>query len=45
MHLCDRINNGMLFYEHGHTDPTDIQKERQFQEEREHCKEVVFECN
>ena len=45
MHLCDRINNGMLFYEHGHTDPADIQKERQLQEERDHCKEVVFEYN
>ena len=45
MHLCDRINNGTLFYEHGHTDPADIQKERQLQEERDHCKEVVFEYN
>ena len=35
----------MLFYEHGHTDPADIQKERQLQEERDHCKEVVFEYN
>ena len=35
----------MLFYEYGHTDPADIQKERQLQEERDHCKEVVFEYN
>ena len=45
MHLCDRINSGMLFYEHGHADPIDIQQERQLQEERDHCKEVVFEYN
>ena len=30
MHLCDRINSGMLFYEHGHTDPIDIQQENSF---------------
>ena len=45
MHLCDRINSGMLFYEHGHTDPIDIQQEKQLQEERDHCKEVMFEYN
>ena len=45
MHLRDRINRGMLFYEHGHTDPIDIQQEKQLQEERDHCKEVVFEYN
>ena len=27
MHLRDRINSGMLFYEHGHTNPVDIQQE------------------
>ena len=45
MHLRDRINSGMLFYEHGHTDPIDIQQEKQLQEERDHCKEVMFEYN
>ena len=45
MHLCDRINSGMLFYEHGHTDPVDIHQERQLQDERDHCKEVMFEYN
>ena len=45
MHLCERINSGMLFYEHGHTDPIDIQQEKQLQEERDHCKEVMFEYN
>jgi len=35
----------MLFYEHGHTDPIDIQQEKQLQEERDHCKEVMFEYN
>lgn len=27
MHLRDRINNGMIFYEHGHKDPIDRQQE------------------
>ena len=27
MHLRDRINNGMVFYEHGHKDPIDRQQE------------------
>lgn len=45
MYLCDRINSGMLFYEHGHTDPIDIQQEKQLREERDHCKEVMFEYN
>lgn len=45
MHLCDRINSGMLFYEHGHADPIDIQQEGQLQEERDHCKEMMFEYN
>ena len=45
MYLRDRINAGMLFYEHGHTDPIDIQQEKQLQEERDHCKEVMFEYN
>ena len=45
MHLCDRINSGMLFYEHGHTDPIDIQQEKQLQKERDHCKEMMFEYN
>ena len=45
MHLSDRINSGMIFYEHGHTDPIDIQQEKQLQEERDHCKEMMFEYN
>ena len=45
MHLCDRINSGMLFYEDGHTDPVDIQQEKQLKEERDYCKEVMFEYN
>ena len=28
MHLEDRIKNGMTFYEHGHTDPIDIERKR-----------------
>lgn len=27
MHLRDRINNGMIFYEYGHKDPIDRQQE------------------
>ena len=45
MHLRDRINQGMLFYEHGHTDPIDIEQEIELQEERIHCKEVLFDFN
>ena len=45
MNLIDRIENGMLFYEHGHTDPVDIQQERELQEERDRCKEVMFAYN
>ena len=28
MHLEERIKNGMPFYEHGHTDPIDIEQEK-----------------
>ena len=38
MHLKDRINEGMLFYEHGHKDPIDIQQERELQQERDTAK-------
>ena len=45
MYLRDRIKNGMLFYEHGHKHPIDLQQELELQEERIHCKEVMFEYN
>ena len=45
MHLRDRINQGMIFYEHGHTDPIDIEQEIELQKERIHCKEVLFDFN
>ena len=45
MHLRDRINQGMIFYEHGHTDPFDIEQEIELQKERIHCKEVLFDFN
>ena len=45
MNLVDRIKNGMLFYEHGHVDPVDVQQERELQEERDRCKEVMFAYN
>lgn len=45
MHLKDRIENGMLFYEHGHKDPVDIAQEQELEALRRHCKEVMFEYN
>ena len=45
MHLKDRINSGMIFYEHGHKDPIDIQQEKELQAERDHCKAVIFDYN
>lgn len=36
MHLRDRINNGMLFYEHGHKNPIDIEQEQTLEKERIH---------
>ena len=41
MNLKDWINEGMLFYEHGHKVPIDIQQEQELQQE---C-EVMFEYN
>ena len=45
MHLEDRIKNGMTFYEHGHTDPIDIEQEKKLEAQRRHCKEVMFDYN
>ena len=45
MHLRDRINTGMLFYEHGHKDPIDIEQEKALQKERVQCKEILFNYN
>lgn len=45
MYLRDRMKNGMLFYEHGHKDPVDIQQERELEAERKHCKEVMYDYN
>ena len=45
MHLRDRINQGMLFYEHGHKDPVDIEQEQALQKERNQCKEILFTYN
>ena len=45
MHLEDRIKNGMTFYEHGHTDPIDIEQEKELEAQRRHCKEVMFDYN
>lgn len=45
MHLRDRINNGMLFYEHGHKNPIDIEQELLLEKERIHCKEILFNYN
>lgn len=45
MHLKDRVEKGMLFYEHGHKDPVDIQQEQELDAERKRCKEVMFDYN
>lgn len=45
MHLKDRMENGMLFYEHGHKDPVDIQQEQELEAQRKRCKEVMFDYN
>ena len=45
MHLRDRIDKGMVFYEHGHTDPIDRKQEIELQAERDHCKEVIYDYN
>ena len=45
MHLEERIKNGMPFYEHGHTDPIDIEQEKKLEAQRRHCKEVMFDYN
>lgn len=45
MNLEERMQNGMIFYEHGHKDPVDIELERKLDEERKHCKEVMFDYN
>ena len=45
MHLEERIKNGMTFYEHGHTDPIDIEQEKELEAQRRHCKEVMFDYN
>ena len=45
MNLRDRIKNGRIFYEHGHKSPVDIQQEKELQEERDHCKAVIFDYN
>ena len=45
MHLKDRMEKGMLFYEHGHKDPVDIQQEQELGAERKRCKEVMFDYN
>ena len=34
MHLEDRIKNGMTFYEHGHTDPIDIEQEKELEAQK-----------
>ncbi len=36
MHLEERIKNGMPFYEHGHTDPIDIEQEKKLEAQRRH---------
>ena len=45
MNLKERIEAGMLFYEHGHKNPENIAIEQQLEAERKHCKEVLFDYN
>lgn len=45
MNLEERIHQGMLFYEFGHKDPVDQEIERRLDEERKHCKEMLFDYN
>ena len=45
MHLKNRMEKGMLFYEHGHKDQVDIQQEQELDAERKRCKEVMFDYN
>ena len=41
MHLEERIKNGMPFYEHGHTDPIDIEQEKKLEAQRRHCLSLI----
>ena len=45
MTLKERIKNGMIFYEDGHTDQEDIRQERELEEQRRRCKEAMFDFN
>ena len=44
MQLKDRIANGMLFYEHGHKDPVDIEQEQELDALRRHCLLYTSRC-
>lgn len=39
------MEKGLLFTEHGHSDPEDIAYEQELSEQRKHCKEVLFDYN
>lgn len=45
MNLEERIRAGMLFYESGHVDPANQQIEERLENERKHCKEMMFDYN
>lgn len=45
MNLKERIDSGMIFYEHGHTSPEDKALEIELERQRMHCKEVLFDYN
>lgn len=45
MNLKDRIEHGMIFYEHGHTSKEDKALEIALDKERRHCKGVLFDYN
>lgn len=45
MNLEERIFNGKIFYESGHTDAEDIRIEKELAEKRMHCKEMLYDYN
>lgn len=45
MNLKERIEAGMLFYEHNHKTPENQRIEKELEELRKHCKEVIYDYN
>lgn len=45
MRLKEQMEQGLLFTEHGHSNPEDIAYAKALSAQREHCKEVLFDYN